>query len=99
MAGVRCAGDAELRAAGELLEALQQGAARQDRHREGAVDRFVAESAAESADEAVPGQHLGQRRGHQQSQLPSHRQRIHQRAVSRRLFQRRGHVKKSPPPR
>ena len=53
-------GDAQLCAAGELLEALQQGTAGQGRRREREVDSCVTESASEDAAEAVPRQHLSQ---------------------------------------
>jgi len=48
-----CIGDAQLCAAGELLEAVQQGVVGQGCGGEGKVDSVVAESAAEVATEAV----------------------------------------------
>jgi len=53
-------GDAQLRAAGESVEALQQGTAGQGRRGEGTLDRRISEPAAAGSVEAVPGQHLGQ---------------------------------------
>ena len=61
-------GDVRVLDAGELLEALQQGAAGQGGARQGEGHADARELAAAHAAQAVPGRHLRQRRDHQPSQ-------------------------------
>ena len=76
------AGDARVLEPGELLEALQQGAARQAGAGQGATDAAGREHAAAHAPQAVPGRHLRQRRDHLPGQPALHRQQQDQRQVS-----------------
>lgn len=75
-------GDARVLVPGELLEALQQGAAGQAGAGQGEERHVTGEPAAEDAAEAVPGRYLRQRGDSQPGQPALHRQQQDKRQVS-----------------